>query len=109
MTKALKTLRDFIESHKRYASMTSGGEAEFTNALEALDELDDHIDWIEKGNNEWRGMAQRNAQEGTRLAAVLRIAIGHLHSVLNQQHSADNQLKADTAARDWLISIGSEP
>ena len=39
----------------------------------------------------------------------LQIAIGHLQTVLNKCRTADEQLAADAAARDWLISIGSEP
>ena len=39
----------------------------------------------------------------------LQVAIGHLQAVLNKCRSADEQQRADTAARDWLVSIGSEP
>jgi hypothetical protein len=41
--------------------------------------------------------------------AALQTAIGHLHAVLNKPRTHDEQLAADTLARDWLASIGSEP
>lgn len=37
----------------------------------------------------------------------LQIAIGHLNKVLNGCRSAAEQQAADTAARDWLSSIGA--
>lgn len=39
----------------------------------------------------------------------LLIAIGHLQAVLNKSRTHAEQQAADTAARDWLDSIGSEP
>ena len=39
----------------------------------------------------------------------LDVAIGHLQAVLNKSRTHAEQQAADTAARDWLISIGSEP
>ena len=44
-----------------------------------------------------------NAQE------QLQVAIGHLQAMLNKARNFQDQQDADTAARDWLISIGSEP
>jgi len=41
--------------------------------------------------------------------ATSRVAIGHLQAVLNQSRTHHDQQAADTLARDWLISIGSEP
>lgn len=50
-----------------------------------------------------RRTALTNCQE------QLQTAIGHLQAVLNKARTHDEQQKADTAARDWLTSIGSEP
>lgn len=47
--------------------------------------------------------AEREAQ------ATARIAITHLQEVLNKARTHADQQAADTAARDWLISIGSDP
>ena len=41
--------------------------------------------------------------------STLATAIGHLQAVLNQSRTHAAQHEADTAARDWLESIGSEP
>lgn len=40
---------------------------------------------------------------------ALQTAIGHLQAVLNKARTHHEQQAADTAARDWLASIGSEP
>ena len=74
-----------------------------------LSEAIDHIDWLEKGNAEWRGVALANARHAEAARATARIAIGHLQAVLNTAHTFDEQQAADAAARDWLTSIGSEP
>ncbi len=71
--------------------------------------LDDALEWAEKGLAEWRAAASVAQAESRRLAAENRIAIGHMHAMLHKARTADEQLKADTAARDWLTSIGSEP
>lgn len=44
-----------------------------------------------------------NAQE------QLQVAIGHLQAMLNTARNFQDQQSADTAARNWLISIGSDP
>lgn len=51
--------------------------------------------------------AQRTALSNAQQA--LQTAIGHLQAVLNKPRTHDEQQAADTAARDWLVSIGSEP
>lgn len=71
--------------------------------------LDDALDWAEKGLSEWRQSAQASQAEARRLAAENRVAVGHLQGVLNSCRTSVEQLRADTAARDWLVSIGSEP
>ena len=71
--------------------------------------LDDALEWAEKGLAEWRAAAVAAQAEARRLAAENRIALGHLQAVLNKCRTAEEQLRADTAARDWLTSIGNEP
>lgn len=71
--------------------------------------LSDALDWAEKGLSEWRDQAQTKARHLVAVQATARVAIGHLQAVLNQSRTHDEQLAADTLARDWLTSIGSEP
>ena len=69
----------------------------------------DKIEWLEKGNAEWRDLALTNARQASAAQATARIAITHLQEVLNKAQTFDEQIDADTDARNWLISIGSEP
>ena len=69
----------------------------------------DDIEWLEKGNEEWRFLALANQQQARAARATARIAITHLQAVLNKARTHAEQQAADTAARDWLVSIGSEP
>ena len=71
--------------------------------------LGDALEWAEKGLAEWRAAALSNGKQTEAARATLRIAIGHLQAMLHKCRTADDQLKADSAARDWLVSIGSEP
>jgi hypothetical protein len=71
--------------------------------------MEDKIEWLEKGVAEWRSLALANQQQARAAQATARIAITHLQSVLNKARTHADQQGADTAARDWLISIGSEP
>ena len=77
--------------------------------LDIVQEAIDHIEWLDKGGAEWRQMALQNSNYAEAARATARIAIGHLQTMLNKCRTADEQLAADTAARDWLVSIGSEP
>lgn len=70
---------------------------------------EDKIDWLEKGNAEWRSLALSNQQQSRAAQATARVAITHLQAVLNKARTHTDQQVADTAARDWLISIGSDP
>jgi hypothetical protein len=70
---------------------------------------DDDKEWLEKGLAEWRGTALENEKQAKAARATARIAINHLQSVLNTARTYAQQQDADTAARDWLLSIGSEP
>lgn len=102
---ALATLRDYVE---RSTHWQEGG-ADRHAAKKALGELVDGIEWTEKGLAEWRDQALTKAKHLAAVQATARIAIGHLQTVLNKCRTADEQLRADTAARDWLTSISSEP
>lgn len=69
----------------------------------------DTIEWTNKGNAEWREMYTTQARQLKAEQATARVAIGHLQAVLNKARTHAEQQDADTAARDWLASIGSEP
>ena len=45
---------------------------------------------------------------GNGFAYTARVAIGHLQAVLLGSKTHDEQQRADTAARDWLASIGCD-
>jgi hypothetical protein len=77
--------------------------------LDLIDEAIDHFDWLERGNAEWRGVAMACNQQARLAEATARIATRHLQTVLNKPRTHAEQIAADTEARDWLISIGSEP
>lgn len=77
--------------------------------LDVVQTAIDHIEWLEKGNEEWREMAVSAGKQANASRATARIAIGHLQAVLNKARTHAEQQAADTAARDWLTSIGSEP
>lgn len=77
--------------------------------LDIVQEAIDYIDWLEKGNAEWRSVALGNAKQAKSARATAQIAIGHLQAVLNKPRTHAEQQSADTAAREWLTSIGSEP
>lgn len=69
----------------------------------------DHIEWLDKGIENWRGMYTTSARRAENVRATARVSIGHLQAVLNKSRTHDEQQRADTAARDWLASIGREP
>ena len=75
--------------------------------LPKLNEAIDDVEWTEKGLAEWRDMAQQNARHAEAARATARVAINHLNTILNNCRSHTEQQAADTAARDWLLSIGS--
>jgi hypothetical protein len=58
---------------------------------------------------DWRAIAQTNARHAEAARATARTAIGHLQAVLNNSRSHADQQRADTLAREWLASIGSDP
>ena len=77
--------------------------------LDFVQDAIDHLDWLEKGNAEWREIAVMRTKELKAVQATARVAITHLQAVLNKPRTHAEQQEADTAARDWLISIGSDP
>lgn len=77
--------------------------------LDVVQEAIDHIEWLEKGNNEWRQQAMANARHAEAARATARVAIGHLQAILNEARTCHQSLHAERLARDWLTSIGSEP
>lgn len=77
--------------------------------LDFVQEAIDHLDWLEKGNAEWRALALSSSGHAEAAQVTARVAISHLQAVLNKPRTHDEQQRADTLARDWLISIGSEP
>ena len=113
MSGAAQALRGVIDLLTRFYESPS---LAHTNALALIDkelpglhEALDDVEWTEKGLAEWRDMAQTNARQAEAARATARVAIHHLQEVLNKPRTHDKQQRADTAARDWLISIGSEP
>jgi len=58
---------------------------------------------------DWRAIAQTNARHAEAARATARTAIGHLQAVLNKPRTHHDQQRADTLAREWLASIGSDP
>lgn len=99
---AISTLCDYVE---RSTHCQEGRHA----AMQALNELPDAVEWLEKGVAEWRYEALEKGRHAEVARATARVAIGHLQSVLNQPRTHAEQQRADTAARDWLLSIGSDP
>ena len=74
--------------------------------LDTVQEAIDHIEWVNKGLDEWRGLALMREEQLKAISAMTRVAIGHLQAVLNNARTHHDQQTADTAARDWLTSIG---
>lgn len=108
MIKVFKILTDYVE---RTTHWHEGGadRHDAKVALKNFGEVIDDIEWTEKGLAEWRDVALSNARQAEMARANARIAITHLQSILNKPRNHAEQQAADTAARDWLISIGSEP
>jgi hypothetical protein len=102
------TLTDYVE---RTTHWVEGGTDRHAAklALKDVGEMLDDIEWTEKGLAEWRDVAMANQKQAHAAQATARVAIAHLQAVLNKARTHAEQQAADTAARDWLISIGSEP
>jgi len=52
--------------------------------------------------------AQSLSRQAKAARATARVAIGHLQAILRAPVTAAEQQRADTAARDWLASIGAD-
>lgn len=52
--------------------------------------------------------AQSLSRQAEAARATARVAIGHLQAILQPPATAAEQQRADTAARDWLASIGAD-
>ena len=77
--------------------------------LDIVQESIDHLDWLDNGVDEWRALWKGAANKSRASEATALVAIRHLHAVLNKARTFDEKQAADTAARAWLVSIGSEP
>ena len=108
LIKVFTTLTDYVE---RSTHWREGGTDRHAAklALKDIGGVLDEVEWTEKGLVEWRDMALMNARQAEAARATARVAIGHLQAVLNKPRTHAEQQAADTAARDWLISIGSDP
>jgi hypothetical protein len=108
LIRVFTTLTDYVE---RSTHWREGGTDRHAAklALHDLGGVLDDVEWTEKGLAEWREQALMNARHAEAARATARVAIGHLQAVLNMPRTHAEQQAADTAARDWLISIGSEP
>lgn len=112
MSKAAQALQGAIDLLTKFYESSSLAS---TRALDMIDAelpvlraaLDD-VEYTEKGLSEWRATAQANARHAEAARATARVAIGHLQAVLLTAKTHDERQRADTAARDWLASIGAE-
>lgn len=77
--------------------------------LDFVQEAIDSLDWLDKGVAEWRSSYMRTRNQLVASHATSRIAIDHLQAILNESRTADESFQAESGARDWLLSIGSEP
>lgn len=77
--------------------------------LDVVEAAIDRLEWLEAGISEWQAEFTKQHNYAKAARATNRVAIRHLQAVLNESRSHSEQQKADTAARDWLLSIGSEP
>jgi hypothetical protein len=102
---ALSVLRDYVQ---RSTHWQNGGADRHGALHEALPELQEHLKWLEKGIQEWKDLYTAENKKAKTAQATAQIAISHLHEVLNKSRTHDAQQRADTAARQWLDSIGSE-
>lgn len=91
-----------------YSPDNHGDHPENRVMLYTAGRLDDALEWADKGIAEWRAEATSARKQASAARASARVAIGHLQAVLNYSRTHAAQQAADTAARDWLESIGNE-
>lgn len=107
---ALQSCRQLLTQFYESPSLTHTRALVLIDAeLPKLDAAIDDVEWTEKGLVEWREIAVSYQKQARAAQATARIAITHLQAVLNKPRTYAEQQVADTAARDWLVSIGSEP
>ena len=107
--KALQGAIDLLTKLYESPSLTNTRALDMIDAeLPALRAGLDDAEVTEKGLAEWRAMALANAKHTEAARATSRVAIGHLQAVLLGSKTHDEQQRADTAARDWLASIGCD-
>jgi hypothetical protein len=103
--KIIKYLRDAIPQGEHPAPHSEW----ISVRLDVVQEAIDMLDWLENGIIEWQDEFKKQNNHAKAARATARIAIRHLQAVLNESRSHAEQQQADTEARDWLQSIGSEP
>jgi hypothetical protein len=64
---------------------------------------------LETGLAGWRTQAESHSKQAHMAKAQTRVTLAHLDAVLNKAKTANDQQAIDTAARDYLASIGYEP
>ncbi len=72
--------------------------------LDVVQEAAYHMEWLDKGCEEWREIGLAADKQAKAAKATSRVAIAHLVAILN-----GGQQKANAAARDWLESIDAIP
>jgi chromosome segregation ATPase len=113
MSEALNTLNGAIDLlSKLYESPSLAHDKALPlidQQLPKLREALNEVERIENSLNEWRSAAQEKDRHLSAVRSTARTAIGHLQFVLNTAHTHSEQHAAESLARDWLVSIGSEP
>ena len=102
---ALENL-EVVANYVRRTTHWEEGRPDRHDAIQALKVLYDQIDWIERGIVEWRESFQLRDRALKQQSATIRVAITHLKTILNGRLDASQMLAAESAARDWLESIG---
>lgn len=91
-----------------YATGNEEGRKDVSALQAKIWKLEDRVAWLDLGLAEWRDMALSHARQAKAARATARVAIGHLQGVLGLARTHAEQQAADTAARDWLESIGND-
>lgn len=101
----LAALRDYVELSTHWRPGGIDRHEALKVALPALESAASPSDALRRAND--AALVARRQADLAR--AVANAAIAHLHAVLNKPRTHHEQQAADTAAREWLQSIGSEP
>lgn len=91
-----------------YATGNEEGRKDVAALQAEISALKDKLSWTDDAFVEWRNIALSRAREAKASRATARVAIGHLQGVLGLARTYAEQQAADTAARDWLASIGDD-